>query len=409
MFKKIAAILLFIAVTVGIGYALYSLFFRAVGPEAVPPTEVNENVPGVGLPEAGIGAPVTGGPAVPLPEVTPGAPAPGVSAVADGGVTVVTPVAPVPTVGASLSSTGSLNYYNQSDGKFYRVGPDGTVASLSNKEFFNVSDAQFDPTGNKAILEYPDGSNILFDFKTGTQVTLPKHWEDFDFNATGTQIAAKSIGLDTANRFVVVSNPDGSGARAVQEMGPNADKVKIAFSPSGQVVATSETGDKSGVDRQEVYLVGQHGENFKSMVVEGLDFRPTWAPSGQQMLYSVAGSLSDWKPQLWIVDAQGNDIGRNRKSLNVNTWIDKCTFSGDDTLFCAVPQDQPRGLGLQPEIANQLTDDLYKIDLITGLQTKIATPEGGHSIGKVMVSSDKKTLYFTDTGSGILNKVKLAQ
>lgn len=399
-FKKALAVIAFIALTIGIGYAIFSLFFREEG-ELIEVVNVNEPTGVGGLTPAQPGVPVT--PSVNGPVGLP----PGVSPVADGGVTVVTPVAPVPTIGASVSSGGQLNYYNRNDGKFYRINNDGTTSSLSNKTFFNVSNAKFDPAGNKAIIEYPDGANVLFDFATNQQVTLPKHWEGFDFNPTGTQIAAKSVGIDPDARFLVVSNPDGSGARAVQELGENQDKVEVNWSPNNEVIATATTGRKFGVDRQEIYLLGQYGENFRSMVVEGLDFRPKWAPGGQQMVYSVAGSTSDWKPQMWVVDAQGDNIGRNRRSIAINTWADKCTFSDQDTLYCAVPNELPRGAGLQPAIADSTPDTIYKINLNTGLQTKVAVPEGQHTVGQIMLTPDKKTLFFTDKGTGVLNKIQL--
>lgn len=399
-FKKIIGIILFIAVSIGIGFAIYTLFFKEPV-EVVEVVNVNEAGGGGGLTPAQPGVPVTPptGGAAGLP--------PGVSPIADGGITVVTPVAPVPTVGASISSNGQLNYYNRNDGKFYRLNNDGTTSSLSNKTFFNVSNAKFDPAGNKAIIEYPDGANVMFDFATNQQVTLPKHWEGFDFNPDGSQIVAKSVGLDPDARFLVVSNPDGSGARAVQELGSNQDKVETNWSPNNEIIATATTGRKFGVDRQEVYLLGQYGENFRSMIVEGLDFRPKWAPGGQQMVYSVAGSISDWKPQMWVVDAQGDNIGRNRRSIAINTWADKCTFADQDTMYCAVPNELPRGAGLQPAIADSTPDTIYKINLNTGLQTKIAEPEGQHTVGQIMLTPDKKTMYFTDKSSGVLNKIQL--
>ncbi|MBI4457406.1 hypothetical protein HY633_00390 [Candidatus Uhrbacteria bacterium] len=400
-FRKILIFILLLAVAGGIGFALYSLFFAPAAPTEVVNAPVTNAPPTTGLPEAGVGAPPTGVPA------RPGAPLPGVSAVARGGLTQVTPVAPVPTTGASVSASGALNYYNRADGKFYRVRPDGTVQSLSNKAFFNVDKATFDGGGGKAILEYPDGSNILYDFNSNTQVTLPKHWEDFNFSERGDKIAAKTMGVDPASRFLVISNPDGSGARAVQELGENADKVKVSWSPNNQVVGMAVTGDSFGVDRKEVFFIGANGENYKSMIVEGLDFRPEWNPSGDRLLYSVAGSLSDYKPGLWIVDAQGDDIGRNRRSLNVNTWADKCAFHDDNSLYCAVPQELTEGAGLQPAVADGTADDIYRIDLSTGLQTKIAVPEGSHTVDSMMVSPDGGSLFFTDKGSGIINKVML--
>lgn len=404
--KRALLVIVFILITAGIGYALY-LFFFAAPPVEVP--EVNVNVPPVvGLPPA-VNAPP---PRIAPPINAPALP-PGVSAIADGGVTVVTPVAPVATIGASISLSGQLNYYNRSDGKFYRLNPDGTTSSLSNKQFFNVSNSKFDAQGNKAIIEYPDGSNIMYNFANGQQVTLPRHWENFDFSPSGDKIVAKSVGIDPDSRFIVVANPDGSGTRAIQEMGANQDKVQISWSPSNESVAfgigTTGTSRYPGGDAQEVVFVGLQGQQLKPMTVEGQGFRPLWNPSGQQLLYSVASSASNYKPLLWIVDAQGDNIGRNRRSIAVNTWADKCTFASSDTVYCAVPTELPTGAGLLPAIADQTPDNIYKINLNTGLQTRVAIPEGSHTIGKMMLTPDKKTLYFSDKSSGTLNKIQLAQ
>ena len=400
--KKILLFIFLLLVTAGIGYGLYFLFFK--GPSA-PPSEVtntNVNAPIGGLPTAAPGAPQPGGAPVTLTPLPPG-----VSQIAQGGVTVVAPVASVPTTGASISAQGNLNYYNRTDGKFYRVNNDGSISTLTNKVFFNVDKTTFDPKGNKAILEYPDNSKILYDFNTNKQVTLPQHWESFNFSPDGEQMAAKSIGVDEANRFLVISNPDGSGAHAVQELGQNANKVQVTWSPNNQIIATAATGRSFGVDRQEIYFVGKNQENFKSMIVEGLDFRPSWTPNGERMLYSVAGSISDYKPDLWIVDAFGDNIGLNRKNLNINTWVDKCTFADNQTLYCAVPNTLDRGAGLQPDVAADTPDSIYRIDVTTGLQTKVAEPEGSHTIGKIMLSPDGKNLYFTEQQTGVINKIQL--
>ena len=406
--KRILGIILFILVTIGIGYALYAFFFRATAPVAV---NAPANVNGVttGLPTAVNGAPTTvtnvNGVAVNAAPETPAVPA--VSPVAVGGITAVTPITRSSTIGAAMSSGGAISYYDRVDGKFYRIGKDGTVESLSNKVFHDVKAATFDPAGNTAIIEYPDGSNISYDFNTSTQVTLPRHWEDFGFDGNGSSIVAKSMALDENSRFLVVANPDGSQAHAVQELGANADKVQVAVSASGSIIATAATGRKFGVDTQEIYLIGQHGENNKSLIVEGLNFSPKWNPTGSQLLYDVTGSGSDWKPQLWIVDAQGDSIGANRKSINLNTWVDKCAFKGDTTVYCAVPRELQTGAGLDKTTADGTPDDIYRVDLTTGLTSKIAVPDGNHAVGSLMVAPDGSNLFFTEKDSGVINKLRL--
>ncbi|MEY4723272.1 MAG: hypothetical protein RLZZ324_785, partial [Candidatus Parcubacteria bacterium] len=250
--KRLLAIILFALVTIGIGFALYWFFFRAAAPGVV--TNVNGglvNGPGGGLTPAVNGGPSVngagGGGGLNVPTVNApagGAQIPTVSPVASGGITQTVPIGAGSTLGASVTTGGQVQYYDRNSGKFYRIGTDGTVSLLSNQKFFNVSAATFDPSGNKAVLEYPDGSNITYDFATGTQHTLPPHWEDFGWTANGGQVVAKSIGLDDNNRFLVMSGADGTGAHAVQELGANADKVTVAVSPTGQVIATAATGNK---------------------------------------------------------------------------------------------------------------------------------------------------------------------
>lgn len=402
-FRRILLFIGFFLAIGGIGFALYFFFFRAAPSEVVPtPGEVTDGVGGEGLPTAGEG---TGGGVVPTPTQPPVIS--GAAPIANGGITQVTAVAPSPTAGASISKDGSLSYYDRSDGRFYRMGNDGTLTQLSSKQFSNVSNATFSPVGTNAILEYPDGSNVYYDFLTNRQVTLPKHWEEFAFSSAGDKIAAKSIGVDESNRFLVVASPDGSGAKAVQELGDNADKVTVAFSPTGQSIAISDTGVAAGPTSRTVYFIGQNSENLRSMTVEGLDFVPQWAPDGKQLLYSTASAGNEYKPTLWIVDGYGDDIGRNRKSLSVSTWADKCTFADTSTVYCAVPRTLPRGAGLQPTLFDEVPDDIFRIDIATGLQTRIAIPEGDHTVDQIMLTPDKQSLYFTDKTTGILNQIQL--
>lgn len=402
--KKAALAIIMLLVVIAVGVALYFLFFReVVGPAGPSGGGPSVEVPGGGgLEPSGPGVveptvPSGGGPEVQAPQE-----------VANGGVTIVRPVSPAPTTGATVGRGGQVSYYDRNDGRFYRMTSDGTVKKLSDKQFFNVSNAEFSDSGNVALVEYPDGSNITYNFVTDQQTTLPSHWEDFAFTSGSETLVAKSISLNEASNYLVMANADGSGARPVRELGAGAAATIVDPSPSSQVIALYPTNKGQGLGSQEVYFLGQHGENFKSMIVEGLDFRPKWTPDGERLLYSVAGQTSDYEPLLWIVDAAGDDIGRNRRILNVNTWADKCTFADNSTVYCAVPNSLPRGAGLQPNIADTTPDNIMKIDVDTGLQTLVAVPEGTYTVDRLMISPDGRNLYFTDRNTGILSNVKLA-
>lgn len=306
---------------------------------------------------------------------------------------------------ASVGASG-VRYYNPVDGKFYITMPDGTVKALSDQTFYNVQKITWADKQSKAVIEYPDNSKIIFNFDSQKQVTLPKHWEEFSFSADATQLAAKSIGLSPENRWLVTTNDDGTGTKLIEPMGDNADKVIVDWSPSQQAAGFTMTGEGLGMYRKEVLMIGLSGENFKSFVAEGLDFRPQWSPTGKKLLYSVYSNRSDFKPEIWVVNSYGQQIGSGRKNLELNTWADKCAFADDNTLFCAVPKSLPSGAGINPAVAAGAVDNVYKIDLKTGLKTGINTG-GSYNISNLSYNELNQSLIFTDANQSGIFEIKL--
>ncbi len=403
--KRALGITAFALSTVGIGTALYFTFFRtAPVPVAVEPVpEQSPTGPTGSLTPSGDAGARTGttGPT--------GTGLPPAAAVANGGLTQTTALTAGAVLQTALSSDGQgVNYYDAADGRFYKVDGEGNVVRLSDKAFPQVQQATWDAGADKAVLEFPDGSNIVYDFENETQVTLPSHWKDFDFAPTGNQIIAKSIAVDPSNRWLVTVNADGSNARAFQALGDNEGKVKVAWSPNDQIVAFSDTGESQGAaDRRMIIPLGKNQENLKGLIVEGYGFLPNWSPDGSKLLYSAAGDYSDAKPLLWAVDGNANTIGANRRSLGLNTWADKCTFATTTTLYCAVPRDLPENAGLQRSLYKNLPDTVYQADLSTGRTSLVAIPSSDTTMERLQVSKDGSELFYTNASTGQLEHLKL--
>ena len=407
-YKKIFLIIGFLAVVVLLGYSIYKLFFKQAVIIAPLPTGTT-TIPGE-LPTSGIGgqqiSTTTGPGGVPISPGIPQTPTPTVSPTAQGGITKVTSLNSGSSLASILSADGqSVQYYNKTDGKFYKIDKNGEAVPMSDKIFHNVDQVTWAPNTNKAVLEYPDGSNIVYDFSTNRQVTLPKHWEGFDFSTDSNQLVSKSIGVDPDNRWLLVSAADGSKARALEFIGENADKVTSSWSPNNQSVAMYTKG--VDYNRQELFFVGLNGENFKSTIVEGRGIESQWTAKGDKLLYSAYNDSSDLKPKLWLVNAQGDSIGSGRTDLEINTWADKCTFGGTQELYCAVPDSLERGAGLFPEMADKTQDSLYRINLTTGTKQLIAVPDGKYNISNLVISKDQGQLFFTDKTTQEIYKISL--
>jgi Tol biopolymer transport system component len=267
------------------------------------------------------------------------------------------------------------------------------------------------PRENKAIVTFPDGSKVLYDFDKKQQVTLPKDWADIEFSADGNQVAFKNLVENTDNRWLGVANPDGSNVQYIEPIGDKEADVQVAWSPTSQVAALYR--ESSTTASQEVYFIGLHGENFKSLQTDGRGFQGAWSPNGDKLLYNVYNSASNYNPTLWITNASGDNIGVNNTSLKVNTWASKCAFaSGGGSVYCAVPNSLPDGTGLYPELAATTPDTFYKIDLTTGQQTVLAEPVNSrgsdtYTASNVILSPQGDYLYFTDIQTGLVYKIQL--
>lgn len=394
--KKVLIILGFILIIVLLAYALYRMFTATAPGQTTQQPATTTPVEGGALPGAGDRVPVgqgdLGGEGTGTLPSSQSIPKQTTSFLQKENISQITTDY---AVDVSLNTAqGLMRYYNGYDGKFYKVDDNGNITAMSDKVFYNVENVTWAKADDKAVLEYPDGSNIIYDFNNEKQTTLPKHWEEFSFSPQADKVGAKSIGLASENRWLVTVNSDGTGTQLIEPMGNNADKVIIDWSPSGQTIAFSKTGDTVGADREEVLFVGLNGENFKSAVVEGFDFRPNWSSDGEKLLYSVYNSRNNNKPELWIVNSYGDEIGSNRTLLNIDTWADKCTFGEKDVIYCAVPQTLPEGAGMAPEIADNIYDDIYRINLKTGFKNKLDT-EGNQTVTNISYDDINKKLFFT--------------
>jgi len=405
--KKIFIVIGFILTVFVLGYLLYALFFKASqAPISDQPSTGTTTQSGLPVSQSGTGLKTDGQPAGGQ------LPAEGQSgvnqanAVASGGLTQTSILNQAPSLAATLSANGSdLQYYNKQDGKFYRITKDGQISLLSDTIFHDVQKVTWSPDKNKAILEYPDQAKIIYDFKDKDQVTLPSHWKDFNFSPNGSKIVMKSMADDENNRWLAVINSDGTAAQRIATLGDKDETVYPSWSPNNQTVAMYTEG--INFDQQSVYFVGLNNENFKALTVEGRGFEPKWSPAGDQLLYSVYSSSSDLKPELWVAEAQGETIGTGRVKLGVQTWADKCVFASKSDVYCAVPDSLEEGAGLFPDLAKSAKDNLYKIDIQTGLKKLVAIPDGDFSMSDLIVSDNGYYLYFTDANTGNINKIKL--
>lgn len=333
------------------------------------------------------------------------------SNIANGNKVLTNNVVTSPTLSSSISGN-SLVYFNKNDGGFYKLDPNiGKTVLMTDDKFKGAKDITWSPNSNKVIIEFPDGSNVTYDFINKKQYTLPTSWYSFSFQKDSDKIAFMIDSKIYNERWLSVANPDGSGFSAIEPLGNNADKVIVSYSPNEQMIAFSATADPVGVYQQQMFIVGLHGENFKALNIQGRGFHPLWSPKGNKLVYDSFSDENGYAPNLWVANATSSTIGTSNKSLGVATWISKCAFDASGVnLYCGVPRAPlPAGSGLFPDTLDDagIYDDIYKINVSTGMSTLIAKPVPDIAVESLEVSSDSSMIYCKDKRTGNIYSIRL--
>lgn len=389
--KRVILAIIILLIALAAAWGIYWLFFKPLAQppfvEPVAPTNTGQ-LPPIG--PAGL-LPVT-------PTTTPRLPI-----IPNDGVgpylATASPVADS-VKGASLSSDGSgLQYYDAGRKQFVKMGADGKIIPLSSNKFYGISQITWSARGDKAILQYPDGKNILFDFNKQQQSTLPSQMRDFSFDTNGQKLSALYVGASPEEQWLVTSDPDGNNIQLLEPIAGAIDKFQVSWSPSGQAVALfHETVDG---ERQQVIPVGREGENFKSFIAPGRGFVGQWSGAGEKLLYSVYNTQSLDRPQLYLTDGRLNSFGSSGQALGLMTSADRCNFSGA-TVFCSAYDNPPALISHYPELGYGQPQSVWRIDLNTGTRVRLGALPGGMDGQRVFTSADGQNVYIEDAVTGRL-------
>ncbi len=415
--KKILIIIGFIIIFLILAFLIYYLFFRQFFAPPAPPPLVPVNVPpeevglpavppAVNIPPAAVNLPAEIPAEVPSLAPAPAVPGPAISFEASGGLTSFSTLETNKSKNPTLANNGEdLIYYDEETSFFYTLTPEGEKKVFSDRPFKNVENVTWAPNNQKAVIEYPDGSNIVYDFRQKTSITLPKHWKDFTFSNDSKKIAFKSMKLDPENRSIAIVDSNGTGYQEIEKIGNKDEDVHITWAPNNKYVALYR--ESIDGDRAEVFPIGFHNENFRKFRVEGRDLKFKWSPSGNKLLYSVYNSRSNFNPSLWVVNTSPELLATGRNSLELQTWADKCVFASETTAYCAVPRSLETGTGFRPDLADQTPDNIYKIDIINGTKELAAEPLFPTTIDKLIISQDNQSLYWLEKNTGQIKKMNL--
>ena len=219
LWKRILLIAGFIIVVILLALLLYFVFFRQPQKVVTPP--IQPPPPISGLPTAGEYEVTPRPPAIPStpPAVILREELPKTAQEAQGGPVETVEIQQDSNRAAQLGGDGtSVVTFDEYTGTFYRITPDGVPTKMTDQTFTGAQKITWAPQTDKAFIEFPDGSNIVYNFEEKKQISIPSHWTEPSFSPDGTKISMKIIGEDPDNRWFAVADADGSNARVLEPL-----------------------------------------------------------------------------------------------------------------------------------------------------------------------------------------------
>lgn len=413
--KKLILIILFIIISIGLAFLLYFIFFASKN-EVIPIGQKQQQTQGGEFPVAGSGS--------------------GQKIGTTDGISVSSDIVGQDNLENQIEASGGvivqareivnknilkvkdysnpnqgIVYYDDINQSFYKVSDNGVINKLSDRKFYAVKNATFSSTKNQAIIEYPDNKKVLYDFDKDEFIArFPEEAIDFGFSNDGDKLSYKWIDYYENNNYLVTSNPDASNFKFIRPIVDQAKNIDNVWSPDGEIMATFRK--QYDLERQEVYFINENNKDFRSLLVDGVNFKGVWNTKGDKILYSVAEVRKNFLPMLWIANGQSDGLGYGKMSLGISTWVDKCSFSKkeDSIVYCAVPDELPRGSGLNPDIVSDVVYSIYKINMQTGNSEIVSQPivDGDRvSIDKIYITQNDSSIFYTDSANGYLYQLGL--
>jgi len=126
------------------------------------------------------------------------------------------------------------------------------------------------------------------------------------------------------------------------------------------------------------------------------------SPDGKKLIYNRS-LLSSFSLYQYNIGSGVSEL------LEFNTLVDKCVWSGNDILFCAVPKSIPAGRYPDDWYMGKVSfaDDIWKIDLKQKITTQVAPLRGNYDLIDLTLNDETGWLYAINKNDNTLQAFSL--
>ena len=309
------------------------------------------------------------------------------------------------------SAESAVKYYSKASGQVYQVDFDGNgKRTLSAKTLPGLVFVLWSPDKNKVITKIMTGSTANFysyDYTTLKGTPLPGNIDSIVWQNNSSLIFYKYFDPKSKKSTLNFSAPDGTNWKKLADL--TTGNIKIATIPeTGGLISYWNRPDAFFSTSLKTLSLVSESEKELFQGVFGADY--LWSSAGTNVLISSVEAKGGSKIQLSLINANGGEL----KSLNVPTFVSKCTWLRDNkTILCALPGEIPANAVLPNDYDNgkfYTADTFWRINTETGEKSRLIEPnkiDQKYDATNLFLNSDESLLFFQNRTDGKIYRITL--
>ena len=307
-----------------------------------------------------------------------------------------------------IISDNKVLYYSKLNGNVLKTDFEGkSIQPLTNIAIPNLITTVWSFDKSQTINIYQENDvvkKVLFDFASQKATQLDSKIKSVSFAPNQNKIAYQFIDDSLGKNTITIADSNGLNWKDIFNI--RMENIRLYWTKDNLLTLTSAP---SGIVKGSALTIDTTPKiiSLKKLISDIYGLTIKYSPDGKNLIYSQTDQYGH-NPTLHLIKEGGV-----AEKTNLNTLSDKCAFSKNNNIYCAIPKIINGSLILPDDfyknIAN-FSDIFFKIDMANNKSSIIFDPADfkyDFNASDLNISPNEDYIIFVNKKDGLLYSIKI--
>ena len=307
-----------------------------------------------------------------------------------------------------IISDNKVLYYSKLNGNVLKTDFEGkSIQPLTNIAIPNLITTVWSFDKSQTINIYQENDvvkKVLFDFASQKATQLDSKIKSVSFAPNQNKIAYQFIDDSLGKNTITIADSNGLNWKDIFNI--RMENIRLYWTKDNLLTLTSAP---SGIVKGSALTIDTTPKiiSLKKLISDIYGLTIKYSPDGKNLIYSQTDQYGH-NPTLHLIKEGGV-----AEKTNLNTLSDKCAFSKNNNIYCAIPKIINGSLILPDDfyknIAN-FSDIFFKIDMANNKSSIIFDPADfkyDFNASDLNISPNEDYIIFINKKDGLLYSIKI--